>query len=338
MKVHYFQRYQKKENVVTANTMLFLSHIYNYSPELFFSIFRVNEQFSSFDPEIKIRLQEKITGDQNSIPDAVISQESFKIVVETKTTGRFNFEQLNNHLKSFSDEKYSFLISISPKPMLLNIKNNFEKELKKYNCTHNKHIAHFNTTFDDLITNVQEVINENDYKIKEILDDYIDYCRESKLLKLSDKFMRVRSSNITYDFDMKYNVYFDNAKHGFRSHDYLGLYKDKKVCAIGKINAQILAVENKDGQMEYSEEIGHITDKIKDTINLAIKDAERRGDDLRTVQHRYFFVEKFIETNFIKTTPRALWGSRIFDLSQLLGVDKIPETEEVAKLLSEKTW
>ena len=36
MKIHYFQRYHTKENVSTANTMLLLSRLYQYSPDRFF--------------------------------------------------------------------------------------------------------------------------------------------------------------------------------------------------------------------------------------------------------------------------------------------------------------
>ena len=36
MKLHYFQRYHSKENVVTANTMLLLSRLYSYDTNKFF--------------------------------------------------------------------------------------------------------------------------------------------------------------------------------------------------------------------------------------------------------------------------------------------------------------
>lgn len=54
--------------------------------------------------------------------------------------------------------------------------------------------------------------------------------------------------------------------------------------------------------------------------------------------HRYFFVEKFYETDFKKITPKSSMGTRIFDLSQVLGLNKIPDTEKIAELLKEKTW
>lgn len=38
MQIHYFQRYYAKENVETANTMLMLSRLYQYSADKFFSM------------------------------------------------------------------------------------------------------------------------------------------------------------------------------------------------------------------------------------------------------------------------------------------------------------
>ena len=75
MKIHYFQRYHEKENVATANTMLLLSRLYSYSSDKFFRFLK-SEYFSdSFNPEIIFTLQEKSV---DSIPDATITQESFK--------------------------------------------------------------------------------------------------------------------------------------------------------------------------------------------------------------------------------------------------------------------
>lgn len=43
MKIHYFQRYHKGEDVATANTMLLLSRLYAYSSNKFFQFLK--EQF-----------------------------------------------------------------------------------------------------------------------------------------------------------------------------------------------------------------------------------------------------------------------------------------------------
>ncbi|WDC83386.1 hypothetical protein PL321_11575 [Caloramator sp. mosi_1] len=121
MKIHYFQRYHAKENVATANTMLLLSRLYSYSPDKFFRFLKSEFFSDSFEPEIVFNLQEKST---ESIPDATITQESFKIVVETKMSDWFYSDQLLRHLKSFGDEKYKVIITLAPELMAPEKKKN----------------------------------------------------------------------------------------------------------------------------------------------------------------------------------------------------------------------
>ena len=40
MNIHYFQRYHRKEDVATANTMLLLSRLYSYSPTVFYTFLK----------------------------------------------------------------------------------------------------------------------------------------------------------------------------------------------------------------------------------------------------------------------------------------------------------
>lgn len=149
--------------------------------------------------------------------------------------------------------------------------------------------------------------------------------------------MRMRLAGTTLDFNTSHNVYYDKADHGFRPHDYLGLYSQKSIRAIGKICASIIAVATDTG-ITYNAECGELTEDRKNTIELAMKDAVNYGYDIRTTEHRYFFVEKFYETDFKKISPRAPMGTRIFDLTQILETDSLPATENIAELLKEKTW
>ena len=149
--------------------------------------------------------------------------------------------------------------------------------------------------------------------------------------------MRMQLAGTTFDFNLSENVYYDKAERGFRAHDYLGLYKNKSVRAIGKICARITAVEE-DGQVKFNAEYGELTEDRKKSILAALKDGDSHGYDLRSVEHRYFFVEKFLEMDYKKETPRAPMGTRIFDLSQIINVNKMPEVEEIVKILNTKTW
>ena len=341
LKVHYFQRYQAKENVTTANTLLLLERFYQYSPDNFFRFLK-SEYFSEqFDPEIAFVLQEK---NAESVADAAIIQESFKIVIETKLTDWFSADQLMRHLQAFRNQEYKFLFTIASEPMDDRKKADVDKQIAVYNEKHNLHITHINTTFEFLADAIQRNIDERDLQMMDILNDYREYCVHDNLIPVNDswKFMRVQLAGTTFNFNVKANLYYDNIERGFRAHDYLGLYKEKSVRAIGRLSARILAVETDKG-MEYESEMGEITEERKQSILSAIKDAEQYGYDLRHNKHRYFFVEKFYETDFRKITPRAPRGSRIFNLTELLGKElleneKLPDTAKIAELLKEKTW
>lgn len=336
MQIHYFQRYHEKENVATANTMLLLSRLYSYSSDKFFRFLK-SEYFSdSFNPEIIFTLQEKSV---DSIPDATITQESFKIVVETKMSDRFYDDQLLRHLKSFGDEKYKVMITLAPESMDEGRRIAFDEKLKEYNEKQAHSVIHINTTFEAMTNAIADVLDDRDYDMQDVLEDYRNYCYNDGLIPVSDawKYMRVQLARTTFNFNVETGVYYDNAERGFRAHDFLGLYKDKSVRAVGKIIAQITAIKTENG-IEFNAELGELTDERKDAITKAMVDGDLHGYDLRNVKHRYFFVDKFYETNFKKITPRAPMGTRVFDLTHVLGLEKIPDAEEIAELLKEETW
>lgn len=334
MKIHYFQRYHEKENVATANTMLLFSRLYSYSSGKFFRFLKSEFFSDSFEPEIVFNLQEK---SEDSIPDATITQESFKIVVETKMSDWFYLDQLVRHLKSFKDEKYKVMITLAPELMKIEKKNEFEEHLRKYNATQTYPVMHINTTFEKIIDAIKDVIDDRDYEMQEVLDDYLNYCYKDKLIIVSDswKRMRVQLAGTTFDFNVNENLYYDSIDRGFSAHDYLGLYKEKSVRTIGKIIAIITAVSTEDG-LVYNAELGEITEERKQQIARAIVDGKNYGYILDNT--RYFFIDKFYETDFKKITPRAPMGSRVFDLTQILETDQLPEIEAIADILKTKTW
>ena len=186
MNIHYFQRYHAKENVATANTIRFLK----------------TEYFSdSFNPEITFRLQEKSV---DSIPDATITQESFKVVVETKMFDWFHDDQLLHHLNSFGDEKYKVMITLAPELMEEGKKAIFEEKLKEYNEKQHHPIIHINTTFEAMANAISDVLDDRDYEMQDVLADYLNYCYTDGLIPVSDawKYMRMQLAGTTLDFNV----------------------------------------------------------------------------------------------------------------------------------------
>lgn len=318
--------------------MLLLSRLYQYSPDKFFRFLKADS--GAFEPEVTFTLQEKSV---DSVPDATITQESFKVVVETKLSDWFYSSQLMNHLNTFNGEKYKRLLTLAPVPMAKDKKNDVETQITDYNKTSGEKygIVHVNMTFEELADAVQDVLDDRDYEMQAVLDDYIDYCHHDNLIVEQDswKYLRMRLCGTTFDFNMKSGLYYDNAEHGFRPHDYLGLYKNKSIRAIGKICARIVAWEDSDsGEMYYETKPGECTQSRKDAILDAIEDGRNYGYDLASEKHRYFFVDQFVETDFKKITPYAPRGARNFDLTEVLGTEKLPDVQEIAKALSAKTW
>ena len=217
----------------------------------------------------------------------------------------------------------------------------FTKELTEYNKRPEIKIpvSHINTTFEDLANAIEDVIDNRDYEMKDILEDYRQYCYNDGLITNSDswKYLRMQLAGTTIKFNKASKLYYSDAERGFRPHDYLGLYSQKSLRLIGKICARITAVDEGDGLI-YETEFGELTDERKKMIDVAIEDGLSYGYDLRNYKHRYFFVDKFYETDFRKISKGGCMGTRIFDLTEILKTDQIPEVEKIADLLKKESW
>src|SRR5699024_1119829 len=112
-KVHYFQRYSSKENTVTNNTLLLFSRLYHHDSRAFKDFLNQlpgDEQTTPINATVKFEQQ---TSASYSVPDGAITQESFKIVIETKLYGQENIDQVIKHTNSFGEEKNKFLMLIN---------------------------------------------------------------------------------------------------------------------------------------------------------------------------------------------------------------------------------
>ena len=335
MKVHYFQRYHAQENVATANAMLLLSRLYFFSPEKFFS-FLAQILPEKANVELVFDMQTKTK--DGTILDAAITQSSFKLAVETKLYGNFVRDQLTGHLSSFRNENYKVLLTLDPRPIDKKLQSWIDQEICERNEQTQSNIVHKHLTFEELISGIIDVIDERDYDLKDILEDYREYCYRDNLIPDDWKRMRVQLASTTIDYNITAGLYYDDVYRGFSGHDYLGLYNKKAVRAIGKITDIVTAAFENDNLVIKDTTKGEITDEKKQRIKKTIEDAKREFKHDLSGDTRYFFVECFIETCFEKETKYAPRGTRIFDLCEVLGVDKLPETSQIAEKLYEKKW
>jgi hypothetical protein len=173
--------------------------------------------------------------------------------------------------------------------------------------------------------------------MNDIVDDFREFCSTSNLLSSSWKTLCVRSTGTTHATNLKLNLYYDGTDKGFTAFDYLGLYTKKSVLAIGKVTDIVTAVFI-GKKLVFDVEKGTLTPEKEEAIHTAIEDAKNTGYRLCEKSERFFFVDNFYETDFKKESSGGLFGKKYFDLCEILEVNRLPETTEIAEFLKNKTW
>lgn len=339
MQIHYFQRYHSKENVVTSNTLLMLSRLYNYNSDKFFSMLNTLVLGADSSPELTFELQ--VPGD-GSVPDAVIGQPSFKVIVETKLYNQFGKEQLLRHLSNFSSEDIKVLLTIDPRPMNSQLLSELQAEIEEYNRSNLARlispIKHVNITFEQLVQSMEDIVDDRDTEIVAVLDDFKKYCLDEKLIPDGYKWMRAVTVGTTIQDNLELDLYYDKDTVNSSDHGYVGLYNKKRICAIGKLTKTVIAYEE-NGEVKFLPEGGAtVTDDEKERIREAIRRADSYGYDLLSNRHRFFLVDRFYPTDFRKNSKNPIQKSKFFNLAEMLGYSTMPDTQKIAADLSGRTW
>jgi hypothetical protein len=337
MKIHYFQRYHQKENVYSANTMFLISRLYSYSSKYFYDFLsKILPANAQVEPSIKLQVR-----NSKSVPDAVINQESFKIVLEAKRLGDFDYNQLYSHLSSFSNEEFKVLLTLDPKELKQSINSKIDSMLFDFNnINHNTpRVFHKHLTFEAIIQTISDIINFHDLEFSDVLEDYRDFCSESNLLFNEHRLLKVRTVSDTFVANCQFGLYYERSTNSYSNHKYLGLYFNKSVRAIGEVVSVIRAKGPVD-KIEIIHESGKkLPEDMKFKIGKAIEDSTRYVYDLVNIDHRYFFVEKLVATDFQKTSSGGLRTSKFFNLCNLLNTNDLPDNiETISDLLRNKTW
>lgn len=343
-KVHYFQRYSQRENVVTNNTLLLLSRLYAHnvlSFEAFLADLLEDEISESDTLEIGVRFSQQAVGSGKSIPDGVLEQRSFKLVLETKLHSKPDLDQLVHHLDSFGNEERQILLVLTPAQPGPSFLQKLRKAVDNHNQSGGRRVQPVCTTFREVIRSYRDALAAHDREMLDLLLDYEDFCatfEKGRLLPRDAYTMRVVPCGKTFEDNIRHALYYQPATRPYRGHDYLGIYKDKRVRYIGRIQAIVKAdlvngeLAGLDGQLEPTEE-----NRIKE----AIEEADNIPGYAVATGHRFFLVKEFHQTAFAKVSPGGLQSQRYFDLADELGLDDqepLPPVEDVAEQLKGRTW
>lgn len=339
--IHYFPRYSQKENMVTNNTLLLFNRLYQHHTHRFKEFINLILEDSDLELDTTVKFSQQVKG-TGSIPDAIIEQESFKIVIETKLYSQQNLPQLMGHLASFSNEDKQILLLINTNSISRIYCEEIEKEINLYNHSHKTSIQFAFTTFKEICKKFKEVLNPYEVEMIDLINDFEEFCYDSNLIPHHESLMRSLLTSKTLERNFKYNLYYAPRKRNYRLHKYIGLYAAKAIRGIGEISCIIDADFNHETQeLDIINTFqGHLTPQQKQTIMDVIKEVlETEGQDLGIGDQRFFLVEQFIPCEFKKMTKGAPQGTRYFDLTQFIEnfSDEMP-IEEIAQQLNRATW
>lgn len=325
-RIHQFQRYSSVENTVTNNTLQLMARIYQYSP------FKASQLLTSLtDESIEIGLdffqQQK---EESSVPDAAIIQKSFKILIESKVDSSVTTEQLLRHAKGFKGEEAKILLLLT-KTSLDKLKLDEITDVIKseYPSVVFRHII-----YEDICKACEALFQDHEYQMKELVEEYRDYCNYMRLLDSSRHTMRVVPCGNSVSLNLKYGVYFQPSERGYSNHRYLGIYAKKRVQALWELDS-IIDADLVDGKLVKSYVKGKSTDKYDEKIINIISDAKLVcGYNIET-GHRFFCGDLQL-TDFRKTSIGGIMGARIFDLKQHSSAWDNPKN--LALALKNVTW
>ena len=332
-KVHYFQRYSQKENVVTNNTLLLLSRLYAHNPEYFQAVLRETLDDSQINIGPSFVQQGRGKG---SIPDGVVSQQSFRVVIETKLHASPELGQLSRHLDAFSGEQVQVLLVLTSGQPDASLRAAVEERVAAHNTTHATSIAARFATFQSITRAAQEILPVHEYAMIELVDDYAQFCSEMGLLPRGEFLMRAAPCGTSLQQNFQYSLYYDPIGRTARQHAYVGLYAQKSIRGIGKV-ANVVEAEWTGERLEVLSARSNPSAGERDRIRAAISGARLLGWDIAR-GHRFVLVDRFYETDYKKTSPGPMRGAQYFDLGERLTKDALPDPPEIAKVLSGLVW
>lgn len=337
--IHYFPRTVQREEIVLTNTMMLFRRLYHHDAERFNRFLNLlienAETDGGIDMSLKFRSQQA-----GAVLDGSISQDSFKVVIETKPYSQHQIGHIRHHFASFRDEMHQLFLWINPDPIDLTYKQIVLDEISDFNAANRKGIKFATITFKDLCHLLRSMIADHEMDLVAMADDYEDFCATAGLVKTMETKLRVVPTGASFEQHMNFHVYYDRRVNPYQPHSYIGLYKDKAVRGIGKITCIADIDYNRVTYSLIKASIleGTLSQQMEFLLMKVIKDAKQKyGFDL-TTDYRFFFVDGFYPTYFRKDSPYGIMGKRYIDLESIGGYHKNFDTSEIAEVLTGKGW
>lgn len=282
------------------------------------------------------RFNQQVNNKGKGIIDGQIHQLAYRVIIETKKDQLENRSKLLKYADSFASGETKFLVHLS--------KNTFDQasidEIESFlreKCKDEDATFH-SLTFQDLADGLEALIDDYPYdeQLRNLAESFERYLIVSKLVRKNAHILRAMACGQSFKYNVKHQLYFDDATRGYRQFDYIGIYKNKAVRYIGKVENMIEADLDSEGRLEVKNSAEEATENQKERLITVIEDLQNLGWDI-SKGIRFFLLKDFHETLFKKTSPGGIFRVRYFNLEQRF--DEVPsDVESIADGLKRQTW
>ncbi len=324
-----FTDYQKRENLVTNYCGLILKLVYEESPQLFNRFLDICCAEDGYSPIVGpvFEQQKKMT---NSMPDLLITQHSFQVMFEVKTTNWYHKKQLTAHTKSFeagiSDKVLILLCNFDDKndPIL----QSFKVDMKSKNG-----IIVILMTFEELYEYFKEVCRTP--MLRKYLDEFGGFLDRNGLFPLWKYTLDVVNCVGTREEVLKDSVYMcpdTGRQYHHKRAKYFGTYWEKTVENIYEIDAVVSAPMNfkEKPTIKWNNSMLSQTD-LQHRAIAAVK--AWRIHEIPKTALQVFLLSHRTEVNFSKDTAGGLYGSKIY-----FECPSCKSIGELEKAIKNKAW
>ncbi len=325
--------------------MLLLSRIYKTDSALFQRL--LNSVLESDDVIVGPTFIQQAADGGAGIPDAMIVQPSFKIVVETKLWSNtfWGKEEYSSH---FRNESQRILITLSkqeiPAQRVQEFKTAlsvYDKETKATGTT-----VHVHLTYGGLIAALRGVIDatRTRYRIEmeELIEDYEDFVSSLGLIDDVHLRMHVAPVGQTYGQNLEHKLYYNGTNRNYSDHKFIGLYYWKEIRHIGETRTVFIPSRTEEGELTYNYLKGeeYFTEEKRKRFEEFLSefvDDEGYGDDGSL---RFHLFDEWVDTHFRKESPGGIMGPRHCYLPDYIpeGLSEISTADFVAGKLNGEVW
>ena len=226
-------------------------------------------------------------------------------MIESKVDRGFDEEQLLRHAAGFGGESQQILLLLTKQEIAEEDKHRISETIRNEYPS----VVFCNATYETICTALGKLFADYENDMQALSDDYVDYCNDTGLVDQSRFLMRIVPCGKSFDINREHGIYFDPSDRGYRRHDYVGIYKDKAVRVLWKIDS-VYDVDYDGRRLDKTLIQGCETDKYDGKLTTVIGDAEKLCGYKIEKGHR-FFCGVPVETNYIKSSFGGLLWQKV---------------------------